>query len=89
MTRILIIGGGFVGLNTAKVLSGIKDVEVTLIDQNNYHLFQPLLYQVATAGLSPAEIRSNINCLVRRGGLVIVICPLFKNLFNNTILLSS
>jgi NADH:quinone reductase (non-electrogenic) len=63
MTRILIIGGGFVGLNTTKVLSGIKDVEVTLIDQNNYHLFQPLLYQVATAGLSPAEIAVPIRTI--------------------------
>ncbi|MCH2533414.1 MAG: NAD(P)/FAD-dependent oxidoreductase [Bdellovibrionales bacterium] len=54
--RVLIIGGGFAGLNAAKTLGHKKDVEVTLVDKRNHHLFQPLLYQVATAGLSPAEI---------------------------------
>lgn len=56
MKCVLIIGSGFLGLNAAKVLGDKEGVEVTLIDRNNYHLFQPLLYQVATAGLSPAEI---------------------------------
>ena len=54
-TRIVIIGAGFAGLNTAKALNN-TDVTVTIVDQYNYHLFQPLLYQVATAGLSPADI---------------------------------
>ncbi len=63
MTNVLIIGSGFVGLNAAKVLAGAKNVEVTLIDKNNYHLFQPLLYQVATAGLSPAEIAVPIRSI--------------------------
>lgn len=54
--KVLIIGGGFAGLNAAKSLGNKKDIEVTLIDKRNHHLFQPLLYQVATAGLSPAEI---------------------------------
>lgn len=56
MKRIVIIGCGFVGINAAKILGNKDNVDVTLIDRNNYHLFQPLLYQVATAGLSPAEI---------------------------------
>ena len=51
--RVVIVGGGFGGLSAAKALAG-KPVDVTLIDRNNHHLFQPLLYQVATAGLSPA-----------------------------------
>ena len=56
MKKIVIVGGGFAGLNTAKRLSKLKNVEITLIDRRNHHLFQPLLYQVAMAGLSPAEI---------------------------------
>jgi len=56
MTRVLILGSGFAGLNAAKVLAGVKGVETIIIDQKNYHLFQPLLYQVASAALSPAEI---------------------------------
>ena len=53
--RVVIIGGGFGGLYAARVLAG-KPVNVTLIDRTNHHLFQPLLYQVATAMLSPADI---------------------------------
>lgn len=56
MTRILIIDAGFAGLNAAKVFSGTKNTAVKIIDQKNYHLFQPLLYQVATAALNPADI---------------------------------
>lgn len=63
MKRIIIIGCGFVGINAAKVLGNKDDVDVTLIDRNNYHLFQPLLYQVATAGLSPAEIAVPIRSI--------------------------
>lgn len=58
--RVIIIGGGFAGLETAKALDGV-DVEILLVDRMNYHLFQPLLYQVAMAGLSPAEIASPIR----------------------------
>ena len=54
--HVLIIGGGFAGLNAAKALSNHAEVRVTLVDQRNYHLFQPLLYQVATAGLNPSDI---------------------------------
>ncbi|MEK6288469.1 MAG: NAD(P)/FAD-dependent oxidoreductase [Acidobacteriota bacterium] len=53
---VVVLGGGFGGLNTAKKLANEPDVFVILIDQRNHHLFQPLLYQVATAGLSPGDI---------------------------------
>ena len=64
MTQVLIIGGGFAGLNVAKGLGGVRDVEVTLIDRQNHHLFQPLLYQVAMAGLSPADIAAPIRSML-------------------------
>jgi NADH dehydrogenase len=53
---VVVLGGGFAGLNAAKRLANQKEVFVILIDQRNHHLFQPLLYQVATAGLSPGDI---------------------------------
>ena len=53
--RVVIVGGGFGGLEVAKALDGV-DVDVLLVDRINYHLFQPLLYQVAMAGLAPSEI---------------------------------
>lgn len=53
---VVIIGAGFAGLNAAKSLSHDKNIHVLLIDQKNHHLFQPLLYQVATAGLNPSDI---------------------------------
>src|SRR6186997_2946617 len=56
MKNVIIVGGGFGGLNAAKVLAGKEDFYVTLLDKRNHHLFQPLLYQVATAGLNPADI---------------------------------
>lgn len=62
--RVVIIGAGFGGLAAAKALSRAK-VELTIIDRQNYHLFQPLLYQVATASLSPAEIAQPIRSIVR------------------------
>jgi NADH:ubiquinone reductase (H+-translocating) len=58
--RVVIIGGGFGGLAAARALARAP-VQVTLLDRHNHHLFQPLLYQVATAGLSPAEIASPIR----------------------------
>lgn len=64
MSHVVIIGGGFVGLNAAKGLGGATDIEVTLIDRTNHHLFQPLLYQVAMAGLSPADIAAPIRSLL-------------------------
>ena len=63
--RVVIIGAGFGGLSAAKELARAP-FDVTVIDQHNYHLFQPLLYQVATAGLSPADIASPIRGILRR-----------------------
>jgi NADH dehydrogenase len=63
--RVVIIGGGFGGLYAAKALGG-ADVQVTLLDRKNHHVFQPLLYQVATAGLNPADIASPIRHVVKR-----------------------
>jgi NADH dehydrogenase len=63
--RVVIIGGGFGGLQAAKALAN-KPVEVTLIDRKNHHTFQPLLYQVATAVLSPGEIASPIRRILHR-----------------------
>ena len=64
MTRIIIVGAGFAGLQTAKRLI-TSSFDITIIDKNNYHLFQPLLYQVATAGLSPADIAVPIRSIFR------------------------
>jgi NADH dehydrogenase len=63
--RVAIVGGGFGGLAAAK---GLRDapVEVTLVDRRNFHLFQPLLYQVATGSLSPGEIASPLRAVLRR-----------------------
>ena len=58
--RVVILGGGFGGLEAAKKLAG-KDVRVSVVDRTNYHLFQPLLYQVATAALSPADIAAPVR----------------------------
>ena len=63
--RIVIIGAGFGGLSAAKQLARAP-FDVTVVDRHNYHLFQPLLYQVATAGLSPADIASPIRGILRR-----------------------
>ena len=62
--RVVIVGGGFGGLAAAKALKG-ADAEVVLIDRRNHHLFQPLLYQVATAALSPSEVAWPIRHLLR------------------------
>ena len=63
--HVVIIGGGFGGLYAAQTLAK-SQVKVTLIDKRNFHVFQPLLYQVATGGLSPADISSPIRALVNR-----------------------
>jgi NADH dehydrogenase len=64
MKHVVIVGGGFAGINAAKSLGNKKDIKVTLIDKRNHHLFQPLLYQVAMAGLSPAEIATPIRSIL-------------------------
>jgi NADH dehydrogenase len=63
--RVAIVGGGFGGLYAARKLAGAP-VSVTLIDRRNFHLFQPLLYQVATGGLSPGEIASPLRAVLSR-----------------------
>jgi NADH:quinone reductase (non-electrogenic) len=62
---VIIVGAGFGGLEAAKKLAG-KPVQVTVIDRTNYHLFQPLLYQVATAALSPADIAAPIRAILSK-----------------------
>lgn len=73
MKHVVIVGGGFAGLNAAKKLGGRAGVRVTLVDRQNYHLFQPLLYQVAMAGLSPADIATPIRSVLARCGNVSVL----------------
>ena len=63
--RVVIVGGGFGGLNVAKSL-GRAPLKVTLIDRRNFHLFQPLLYQVATGSLSPANIAAPLRAILKR-----------------------
>ena len=63
-TRVVIVGGGFAGLRAARDLGGVSGIDVTLFDAHNHHLFQPLLYQVAMAGLSPAEIAAPIRSIL-------------------------
>ena len=63
--RVVIVGAGFGGLFAAKVLGKVQ-ADITVIDRRNYHLFQPLLYQVATAALSPADIAWPIRAILRR-----------------------
>jgi len=63
--RVVIVGGGFAGLNAARRL-GSAPVRLTVVDRQNFHLFQPLLYQVATGGLSPANIAAPLRNILRR-----------------------
>jgi NADH dehydrogenase len=62
---VVIVGGGFAGINAAKAIRDAP-VDVVLVDRNNYHLFQPLLYQVASAGLSPSEIAHPLRAIFRK-----------------------
>ena len=72
LPEVVIIGGGFAGLDAARALRHAP-VNVTLIDRRNHHVFQPLLYQVATAGLSPGDIASPIRWILRKQGNVRVL----------------
>src|SRR5205814_6912716 len=63
--HVVIVGAGFGGLEAAKKLA-CKEVRVTVIDRTNYHLFQPLLYQVATAALSPADIAAPVRAILSK-----------------------
>src|SRR3954466_2133687 len=62
--HVVVIGGGFAGLLAVRTLARYP-VKITLIDRQNFHTFQPLLYQVATAGLSPGEIAAPIRWILR------------------------
>src|SRR5947199_10875631 len=63
--HVIIVGAGFGGLEAAKKLA-CEDVRLTVIDRTNYHLFQPLLYQVATAALSPADIAAPVRAILSK-----------------------
>src|SRR5687768_4757136 len=65
LPQVVIIGGGFAGLDAARRLRNVR-CEVTIVDRHNHHVFQPLLYQVATAGLSPGDIASPIRWILRK-----------------------
>lgn len=71
--RVVIVGAGFAGLNCARGLGSVPGFDVTLIDRRNHHLFQPLLYQVAMAGLSPADIAVPIRGLLAKHRNVFVV----------------
>jgi len=64
--RLVVVGGGFAGVALVRALSWNTQTEITLIDRRNYHLFQPLLYQVATGGLSPANISAPLREIFRK-----------------------
>jgi NADH dehydrogenase len=72
MPHVVIVGGGFAGLYTARGLAHVP-AEVTVVDRHNYHLFQPLLYQVATAALNPSDIAAPIRGILRKQKNVSVI----------------
>ena len=63
---MLIVGGGFGGVYAARNLGADRRITVTIVDRHNYHLFQPLLYQVATGGLSPSEITQPLRSMLGR-----------------------
>src|SRR5512134_1625250 len=64
--RVVIVGGGFGGLYAARTLGRLPAIEVALVDRRNFHLFQPLLYQVATGALSPGDIAQPLRSILRR-----------------------
>ena len=65
--RVVIVGGGFGGLYAARSLGHDPEVALTLVDRRNFHLFQPMLYQVATGALSPGEIAQPLRSVPRAG----------------------
>ncbi len=79
MKHVVIIGGGFAGLNVARELGNQADIRVTLIDKNNYHLFQPLLYQVAMTALNAGEISYPLRKMLSRYKNITI----FKGLVDN------
>jgi NADH dehydrogenase len=72
LSEVVVVGAGFAGLNASKTLKGAS-VEVTIIDRRNFHLFQPLLYQVAAAALNPSDIAYPIRSIFRRQPNIVAI----------------
>src|SRR5215470_16417157 len=72
LPRVVVVGSGFGGLMATKALAHVP-VHVTLVDRRNHHLFQPLLYQVATGGLSPSEIAAPVRSILRNQKNVTVV----------------
>src|SRR5437667_3366865 len=72
LPRVVILGGGFGGLYAAKALRRAP-VRITMLDRRNHHLFQPLLYQVATAALNPSDIAAPLRSILRRAENVVVL----------------
>jgi len=70
--RVVIVGAGFAGINAARQLSDVDGIDVTVIDRENHHLFQPLLYQVAMAALSPADIAVPIRSLLTAANVRVI-----------------
>src|SRR5690625_731481 len=70
--HVVIIGGGFGGIATAKALKHAR-ADITIIDKHNHHLFQPLLYQVATAELSPGDIAAPIRAIIKNNSRIRVL----------------
>jgi NADH dehydrogenase len=70
--QVVIVGAGFAGLKAARYLSGVQDINVTVVDRENHHLFQPLLYQVAMAALSPADIAVPIRSLLTAANVRVI-----------------
>ena len=90
MKHVVIVGGGFAGLNVAKALGNHKEVRVTLIDKNNFQLFQPLLYQVAMSALNAGEIAYPLRIILSKyrnvtvlKGVVKTVDPLKKTVFTD------
>ena len=79
MKHVIVVGGGFAGLNVAKKLGNKEGVRVTLIDKNNFHLFQPLLYQVAMAALNAGDIAYPLRMILSRYHNVTVFRGVVKN----------
>ncbi|NTW81911.1 MAG: NAD(P)/FAD-dependent oxidoreductase [Chlorobiaceae bacterium] len=78
--RVVIVGGGFAGLNAARVLGNKLDMDITLIDRKNYHLFQPLLYQVAMAALGEGDIAAPLRNMLAGYHNITVFKGIVKNI---------
>lgn len=78
--KVLILGGGFAGLSCARRLAGNRNFEVTLVDRTNHHLFQPLLYQVATASLAAPDIARSLRQILERAPNVTVLMDEIRTL---------